>query len=104
MVIGVLKEPPFETRVSLLPDATATLTKKGITVLIEDGAGEKAFSNNDDYTKSGAQVKTSSEILQSADVILEYILLLMCLPVKYWSVFTSHYMMLPSWQNGRRRD
>lgn len=70
MVIGVLKEPQPETRVSLLPDATATLIKKGITVLVEEGAGEKAFSNNDDYTKAGAQIKTAIEIRQSADVLL----------------------------------
>ncbi|HQX98067.1 MAG TPA: NAD(P)(+) transhydrogenase (Re/Si-specific) subunit alpha, partial [Chitinophagaceae bacterium] len=40
MTIGVLKEPSHETRVSLLPEAVATLTKKGIEVWIEDGAGE----------------------------------------------------------------
>ena len=44
MVIGVLKEPSFETRVSLLPDAAAALVKKGIKVFVEAGAGEKAFS------------------------------------------------------------
>ena len=70
MVIGVLKEPSSETRVSLLPDAIATLKKRGVTVLVEDGAGEKAFSNNDDYTKAGAEIKSSDEVLQSSDVIL----------------------------------
>lgn len=70
MVIGVLKEPSSETRVSLLPDAVASLTKKGIKVLVEDGAGEKAFSSNDDYTKAGAQIASSTDILQGADVIL----------------------------------
>jgi NAD(P) transhydrogenase subunit alpha len=43
MTIGVLKEPSDETRVSLLPEAVIALSKKGITVFIEDGAGEKAF-------------------------------------------------------------
>jgi NAD(P) transhydrogenase subunit alpha len=70
MVIGVLKEPSFETRVSLLPDAAATLVKKGIKVLIEEGAGEKAFSNNDDYAKAGAELKSRAEILQAANVLL----------------------------------
>jgi NAD(P) transhydrogenase subunit alpha len=70
MVIGVLKEPSFETRVSLLPDAAAALIKKGIRILIEDGAGEKAFSNNDDYAKIGADIKPAHEVIQSADVIL----------------------------------
>lgn len=70
MVIGVLKEPAFETRVSLLPDAVATLTKKNISVFVEQGAGVKAFSNDDDYTNAGAQIKSAAEIVQSADLIL----------------------------------
>ena len=70
MVIGVLKEPLFETRVSLLPDAAAALVKKGIKVFVENGAGEKAFSFNDDYAKIGAEIKSAAEIIESADVIL----------------------------------
>ena len=35
MTIGLLKEPAHETRVSLLAEAVATLTKKGITVVVE---------------------------------------------------------------------
>jgi H+-translocating NAD(P) transhydrogenase subunit alpha len=70
MVIGVLKEPSFETRVSLLPDAAATLVKKGIKILVEEGAGEKAFSNNDDYAKAGAELKSRAEILLAANVLL----------------------------------
>jgi NAD(P) transhydrogenase subunit alpha len=70
MTIGVLKEPAHETRVSLLAEAVATLTKKNITVLIENGAGEKAFNNNTEYEKAGAQIKERNEVLQSADIIL----------------------------------
>lgn len=70
MTIGVLKEPAFETRVSLLPEAVAALTKKGITVLVESGAGEKAFSSNADYEKSGAQIKSRNEVIAASEVIL----------------------------------
>src|SRR5689334_18257428 len=70
MVIGVLKEPAFETRVSLLPDAATALVKKGIKVFVEDRDGEKAFANNNDYTKAGAEIKSADDIVQSADVIL----------------------------------
>ena len=70
MTIGVLKEPSFETRVSLLPEAVATLTKKGIQVYVEQGAGEKAFSADDEYTKVGASIKSRNEVLQSSDIIL----------------------------------
>ena len=70
MTIGILREPAFETRVSLLPEATATLIKKGITLFIEQGAGEKAFSNDEDYIKAGAQVKSRDEVFRDSDIIL----------------------------------
>lgn len=70
MTIGLLKEPSYETRVSLLPEAVATLTKKGITVLVENNAGERAFADNADYEKAGAQIKTRNELLQTSEIIL----------------------------------
>lgn len=70
MTIGLLKEPAHETRVSLLAEAVATLTKKGITVLVENGAGEKAFCSNSEYEKVGAQIKSRAEIWSAADIIL----------------------------------
>jgi H+-translocating NAD(P) transhydrogenase subunit alpha len=69
MTLGILKEPTHETRVSLLAEAVATLTKKGITVIIEDGAGEKAFCSNADYEKAGASVRNRSEVL-ATDIVL----------------------------------
>ncbi len=70
MTIGLLKESHPETRVSLLAEAVATLTKKDITVLIESGAGEKAFCSNTDYEKAGARITDRNEIASSADIIL----------------------------------
>lgn len=70
MVVGVLKEPFPETRVSIQPEAAAVLVKKGITVYVEQGAGDKAFSNDDDYTKAGAIIRSRNEIIQAADLIL----------------------------------
>lgn len=70
MTIGILKEPVSETRVSLLPEAVATLTKKGITVLAEQGAGEKSFSQDAAYTTAGAQIKSRQEIIQQSDILL----------------------------------
>ena len=69
MTIGLLKEPAHETRVSLLPEAVATLTKKGITVLVEQGAGEKTFASDNDYQKAGARITDAAEIL-GCDIIL----------------------------------
>jgi H+-translocating NAD(P) transhydrogenase subunit alpha len=70
MTIGLLKEPTHETRVSLLAEAVATLTKKGITVVVESGAGERAFCSDSEYEKAGAQIKSRSEVSSSADIIL----------------------------------
>jgi H+-translocating NAD(P) transhydrogenase subunit alpha len=70
MTIGVLQEPSFETRVSLLPEAVAALIKKGLTVMIAAGAGTKASAGDDDYTKAGAQVKSTEDIIAAADIIL----------------------------------
>src|SRR6185436_13698468 len=70
MTVGLLKEPAHETRVSLLAEAVATLTKKNITVLVEKAAGDKAFCLDSDYEKAGASIKSRSEVLAAADIIL----------------------------------
>ncbi|MBI5371657.1 MAG: Re/Si-specific NAD(P)(+) transhydrogenase subunit alpha [Sphingobacteriales bacterium] len=70
MMIGLLKEPAHETRVSLLAEAVATLTKKGISVITETGAGEKAFCSDADYEKAGAVIKSRADVLKSADLLL----------------------------------
>ena len=75
MTIGVLREPAHETRVSLLAEAAAALVKKGITVLIETGAGEKAFCSNADYKKAGATIESREHVLSSSDILLSIHLL-----------------------------
>lgn len=69
MLIGVLKEEE-DRRVSLLPDAVATLTKNGIEVWVEEAAGAQAFASNDDYLKAGAHIKEADAIAAAADIIL----------------------------------
>jgi H+-translocating NAD(P) transhydrogenase subunit alpha len=70
MVVGILREPSFETRVSLLPEAVSQLTKKGISVIVESDAGIKASASNADYEKSGAKISAAQEVISSADIIL----------------------------------
>jgi H+-translocating NAD(P) transhydrogenase subunit alpha len=70
MIIGILKEPTHETRVSLLAEAVATLTKKNITVFVETDAGAKAFCSNADYEKAGAQIKSRTDVLTSSNLLL----------------------------------
>jgi NAD(P) transhydrogenase subunit alpha len=70
MTIGLLKEPAHETRVSLLAEAVAALTKKGITLLVEKGAGERSFSSDADYEKAGASIRSRADVLSSSDILL----------------------------------
>jgi len=70
MIIGILKEPQGENRVSLLPEQVETLIKKNIQVIVEDGAGANAFSSNDLYKAKGATITTRSEVMQQADMLL----------------------------------
>jgi NAD(P) transhydrogenase subunit alpha len=70
MTIGVLQEPAPETRVSLLPQHIALLSKKGITVLVQNDAGNKAFASNESYAAAGARLSTKHEVLTHSDIIL----------------------------------
>lgn len=70
MIIGLLKEPANETRVSLLADGVATLTKKGLTVHVESDAGLQSFQTNQDYEKAGGVIKTRAEIMSSCNIVL----------------------------------
>jgi NAD(P) transhydrogenase subunit alpha len=70
MIIGILKEPSFESRVSMLAGEVAALIKNGITVWVEPGAGLKAFCIDEDYAGSGALIKPRADILIGADVLL----------------------------------
>ncbi len=70
MIIGVLREPSFETRVSLLAEAVVQLAKKNLTVYVETGAGAGAFCTDADYENAGAQVKSRSEVLAVSDILL----------------------------------
>ena len=70
MIVGILKEPQEESRVSLLPEAVMPLVKKGIAVLVQDGAGVKAFASNADYEKAGAKIVSAEEVVQQSDILL----------------------------------
>jgi H+-translocating NAD(P) transhydrogenase subunit alpha len=70
MIIGILKEPSPETRVSLLPEHLATLKKWNVEAIVESNAGVNAFATNEKYAEAGAKVGTREEVLQTADIIL----------------------------------
>jgi len=70
MIIGLLKEPSPETRVSLLPEHIIVLKKWNASVLVEHDAGQNAFASDEKYAEAGASTATRLDILQKADLIL----------------------------------
>src|SRR5476651_739691 len=70
ITIGILKEPSFESRVSLLAAEAAALVKSGRVVMVEKGAGIKAFCTDAEYTAAGVVIKTRAEALAAADILL----------------------------------
>jgi H+-translocating NAD(P) transhydrogenase subunit alpha len=70
MLIAVPKEiRDGELRVALVPDIINKLTRLGLDVAIESGAGIGAQASDDAYRAAGAQV-ISGDVLKSADVVL----------------------------------
>lgn len=70
MIIGVLKEPSPETRVSILPEHLATLKKWNVAVWVEKNAGDAAFATDEMYRAAGATIKSRVEIIQGSDLLL----------------------------------
>lgn len=71
MILGLLKEQSNEPRVALLPETVQKLISLKVELLIEDGAGEKAFAKNKDYEKLGAKIVTRDEVLEKSKVLLQ---------------------------------
>jgi NAD(P) transhydrogenase subunit alpha len=62
-----------ENRVALVPDVISKLTRAGLQVSIESGAGVKSGASDAEFSKAGAEVVSSSQVassMSSADVIL----------------------------------
>jgi NAD(P) transhydrogenase subunit alpha len=70
MIIGVLKEPSPETRVSLLPEHISILKKWNVDTVVENDAGLSAFAPDEKYAEAGAQLASRDKVLQSADLVL----------------------------------
>ena len=70
MLVAVPREiRDGELRVALVPDIINKLTRLGLDVAIESGAGLGAQANDDAYKAAGAQI-VSGDVLKSADVVL----------------------------------
>jgi NAD(P) transhydrogenase subunit alpha len=70
MLIAVPKEiREGEKRVALVPDVINKLTRLGLDVVIESGAGLHSQASDAEFAAAGAKVE-SGDVLKSADVVL----------------------------------
>jgi NAD(P) transhydrogenase subunit alpha len=70
MIIGILKESGDENRVAMLPGEISGLKKSGITVIVENKAGERAFVTDNDYGSAGAELAGRKDIIKKSDLLL----------------------------------
>ena len=73
MIVGVPRETfPGERRVAMIPAVVPTLTKAGLEVIIEAGAGAPAGYLDEDYTAKGAKlVAGRADVFAKADIVLQ---------------------------------
>ena len=71
MKVAVVKESaPGERRVALVPEMIARLRGAGLEVLVESGAGDRAWLADSAYAEAGATVVSRAELLADADLIV----------------------------------
>ncbi|HET8923300.1 MAG TPA: Re/Si-specific NAD(P)(+) transhydrogenase subunit alpha [Candidatus Acidoferrum sp.] len=75
MIVGVPRETfPGERRVALVPAAIPNLTKAGLQVVVEAGAGIGAGYPDTDYVAKGAKiVPERAEVFRAADVVAQFL-------------------------------
>ncbi|HAX95176.1 MAG TPA: Re/Si-specific NAD(P)(+) transhydrogenase subunit alpha [Prolixibacteraceae bacterium] len=71
MILGLLKEQGDETRVALLPENIKILTAQNVEVLVEESAGFKAFTSDDEFKDAGAKLVTRELVFEKADLVLQ---------------------------------
>jgi NAD(P) transhydrogenase subunit alpha len=72
MKLGVPKEiAEGERRVALVPQAVAKLVESNVEVVVQSGAGEKAYFSDEDYREAGANVVEGAEAVYGADVVFK---------------------------------
>jgi len=73
MIVGVPRESfPGERRVSLVPAAIPNLTKAGLEVVVEAGAGIGAGYPDADYAAKGAKIVAArAEVFRAADIVVQ---------------------------------
>ena len=70
MVIGILKESGAEKRVAMLPGEVAVIKKLGVDIIVENGAGEKAWASDTEYLSAGASISGRKDLISKSSFLL----------------------------------
>jgi len=70
MVIGILKESGAEKRVAMLPREVAVIKKLGVDIIVENGAGEKAWASDSEYQSAGASIAGRKDLISKSSFLL----------------------------------
>jgi H+-translocating NAD(P) transhydrogenase subunit alpha len=73
MIVGVPRESfPGERRVAMVPAVVPSLTKAGLEVVVEAGAGKEAGYLDTEYTAKGAKIlPTRVDVFAAADIVVQ---------------------------------
>jgi NAD(P) transhydrogenase subunit alpha len=73
MIVGVPRESfPGERRVAMVPAVIPSLTKAGLEVVVEAGAGKEAGYLDTEYAAKGAKIlRTRAEVFAAADIVVQ---------------------------------
>lgn len=88
MNIGVLKEAPPETRVSLLPAEVAQLKKSGFSIYVQENAGLRSMATDQEYQQQGAAVVPRDEVFEHSDILLSIY------PFEDYTAVKSHQILI----------
>jgi len=69
MKLGIAKESAFQ-RVAVIPDTIAKFKELGLDILVESGAGEQAFFDNQTYIDAGATIVDRTDLLTQSDLLV----------------------------------
>ena len=73
MIVGVPRESfPGERRVAMVPAVIPSLTKAGLEVVVEAGAGKEAGYLDTEYAAKGAKIlPTRADVFATADIVVQ---------------------------------
>jgi len=87
--LGVLKETAAgEKRVALVPDHIPGLSNAGLTVLVEEGAGEASGFTDQEYQNKGAEIQPRQDVLSAAEVLLT-VRTAAAVPAEEWQTYSG---------------